>query len=325
MARNIEKTNNSDRLFAISKAFARSKDGMNMAEKKLCCIYLSKLEWKDLSNSREIWMDKSEIMELLGSEMDSTDQSTYLRKLSQNMVHHSEMHFQGADRYDWEDVPIFTNRKSTKGKLMIRLNEGAMPHLEKLSCDYITLFLSDVLKFPNSIEGQRAYKLYEYLRVNSDTRRKECFTELTTQKIKELFDIPFQGKGSYVRADGKFNRTEFEKRVIEPVLRILSECAHVVLYDYGKDNDGRRVLYRKIKKGGMVQSYEVTYTINMTCKTIKPKTIIALKDKPQAVKVAQDLLDHKSKKKKDGFHNFEERPKEDVDVMGKFNKLVEDT
>lgn len=301
MAQNIEQKPSIDKLFAISKAFARSKDGMTMTEKKLCSIYLSKLEWKNLNNEREIWIDKSEIMETLGSEIDADHQSYYLRQLAQNMVHHSELHFQGADRNEWEDIPLFTNRKSTKNKLMIKLNEDAMPHLQNLSCDYITLFLADILHFPNTVEGKRAYKLYEYLRLNSDSRRRECETILTTKKIKELFDIPYQGEGSYIRKDGSLDRKNFEKYVIEPVLRILANCSHVVLFDFGKDQKGERLLYNKIKKHGMVEGYELMYSINMTCKKIKPKTIIALKESPQVAKVAQDLMnaDKKPRKKTD--------------------------
>lgn len=313
MAQNIEQKPSVDRLFAISKAFARSKDGMTMTEKKLCSIYLSKLEWKNLKNEREIWVDKSEIMEALGSVMDSTDQSTYLRKLAQNMVHHSELHFQGADRNEWEDIPLFTRRKSTKNKLMIELYEGAMPHLQNLSCDYITLFLADILHFPNTVEGKRAYKLYEYLRLNSDSRRRECETILTTKKIKELFDIPLAGEGSYVRENGKFDRPGFEKYVIEPVLKILANCSHVVLFDFGKDPKGERQLYNKIKKHGMVEGYELMYSINMTCKKIKSKTIIALKESPQVAKVAQDLMNVQKKPRKKNIEksdcDFEELEK----------------
>ena len=298
MAQNIEQKPSIDKLFAISKAFARSKDGMTMTEKKLCSIYLSKLEWKNLNNEREIWVDKSEIMQALGSEIDADHQSYYLRQLAQNMVHHSELHFQGEDRNEWEDIPLFTRRKSTKNKLMIELYEGAMPHLENLSCDYITLFLADILHFPNNIEGRRAYKLYEYLRLNSDSRRRECETILTTKKIKELFDIPFEGEGSYVRENGKFDRPGFEKYVIEPVLRILANCSHVVLFDFGKDPKGERLLYNKIKKHGMVEGYELMYSINMTCKKIKPKTIIAMKESPQVAKVAQDIMNEKKKPRK---------------------------
>lgn len=298
MAQNIEQKPSVDRLFAISKAFARSKDGMTMTEKKLCCVYLSKLEWKNLKNEREIWVDKSEIMEALGSEIDADHQSYYLRQLAQNMVHHSEMHFQGSDRNEWEDIPLFTNRKSTKNKLMIKLNEDAMPHLENLSCDYITLFLGDILHFPNTIEGKRAYKLYEYLRLNSDSRRRECETILTTKKIKELFDIPFAGEGSYIRKDGSFDRKNFERYVIEPVLKILANCSHVVLFDFGKDQKGERLLYNKIKKHGMVEGYELMYSINMTCKKIKPKTIIAMKESPQVTKVAQDIMNGEKKPRK---------------------------
>lgn len=315
-----------DRLFAISKAFARSKDGMTMTEKKLCCIYLSKLEWKNMKNDREIWIDKSEIMEALESEIDSDHQSYYLRQLAQSMVHHSEMHFQGEDKNEWEDIPLFTNRKSTKGKLMIKLNEDAMPHLEELSCDYITLFLGDILNFPNTIEGKRAYILYEYLRTNSDTRRKECITLLTTKKIKELFDIPFKGEGSYVKKDGNFDRKNFELRVIEPVLNILAECSHVVLFDYGRTPKGERILYEKRKKSGLVEGYEITYTVNMTCKKIKPETIISLKEKPGLLKVAQDIMESKDNPEKpahkNNFNTYHQRRYSDKDLEELERKLI---
>ena len=61
-------------LIAISHTLARAKDGMTMQERKLMCIYLSKIEWKNLKNDLQIWVDKREIMELLGSKMDTTDQ-----------------------------------------------------------------------------------------------------------------------------------------------------------------------------------------------------------------------------------------------------------
>ena len=226
MEKNIENTG----LIAISKTLARAKDGMTMQERKLACIYLSKIEWKNLTNNLEIWVDKHEIMELLQSKMNSTDQSAYLRKLAESMVHHSELHFDSMDKDEWEDMPLFTRRKSTKNKLMIELYQGAVDLVMGLNCEYITLFLSDILKFDSNIDGNRAYKLYEYLRLHSDTRRMNCRI-ITTKEFKQLFDIPKDGKNSYMRKDGTFDRSNFEKKVIEPVLAMVGKCNHVVLHN----------------------------------------------------------------------------------------------
>lgn len=302
--KNIENTG----LIAISNTLARAKDGMSMQERKLMSIYLSKIEWKNMKNNLEIWVEKHEIMNKLGSVMNSTDQSAYLRKLAQEMVRHSELHFDGADKDEWEDMPLFTRRKSTKNMLMIEIYHGAAKLLEGLECDYITLFLADILNFDSNIDGSRAYKLYEYLRLYSDTRRMNTRV-ISTKEFKELFDIPKDGKNSYVKKNGKFDRTNFEKKVIIPVLEMVAKCEHVVLHNYGKDKNGKPIYYKKIKKYGMVQGYELTYSINKYPKKIKKETIIDIQAKPDVLKVAQDVMDSKKSKppKKNTFNNFEQR------------------
>lgn len=298
-------------LIAISKTLARAKDGMSMQEKKLMAIYLSKIEWKNSNNALEIWIDKSEIMEKLGSKIDSTDQSAYLRKLSYNMVHHSELHFDGNDKNEWEDMPLFTRRKSTKNQLMIEIYHGARKLIEELNCEYITLFLNDILQFDSNTDGIRAYILYEYLRLHSDTRIINTRL-ISTKDFKEMFDIPKDGKGSYMRENGGFDRTNFEKKVIDPVLSMLAKCEHVVLHNYGIGKDGKPILYNKIKKNGMVQGYEISYNINKYPVKIKRETIIDVQAKPDVLKVAQDIITSKKsgtdrKKSKNQFNNFEQR------------------
>lgn len=296
-------------LIAISNTLARAKDGMTMQERKLMAIYLSKIEWKNLNNSLEIWVDKSEIMRLLNSKMDSTDQSAYLRKLAQGMVRHSELHFDGEDSDEWEDMPLFTRRKSTKNMLMIEVYHGAAKLLQGLDCDYITLFLADILNFASNTDGSRAYKLYEYLRLHSDTRRMNTRV-ISTKEFKELFGMPKDGKNSYMRKDGTFDRSNFEKKVIEPVLKMVGECRHVVLHNYGKDKNGKVIYYKKIKQHNIVQGYELTYSINKYPKKIKRETIIDMQAKPEVLKVAQDIMESKKKsgaKKRDSFNNFHQR------------------
>lgn len=308
MEKKIDKNIENTGLIAISNTLARAKDGMSMQERKLMSIYLSKIEWKNMTNNLEIWVEKREIMNKLGSVMNTTDQSAYLRKLAQGMVRHSELHFDGADKDEWDDMPLFTRRKSTKNMLMIKVCDDAAKLLEGLECDYITLFLADILNFDSNTDGSRAYKLYEYLRLYSDTRRMNTRI-ISTKEFKELFDIPKDGKNSYVKKNGKFDRTNFEKYVILPVLEMVAKCEHVVLHNYGKDKNGKPIYYKKIKKYGMVQGYELTYSINKYPKKIKKETIIDIQAKPDVLKVAQDVMDSKKSKppKKNTFNNFEQR------------------
>lgn len=294
-------------LVAISNTLARAKDGMTMQERKLMCIFLSKIEWKNLSKNLQICVDKHEIMELLGSKMDTTDQSTYLRKLAQNMVHHSELHFDSTDKDEWEDMPLFTRRKSTKNKLMIEIYQGAVDLIMGLNCEYITLFLSDILNFDSNIDGNRAYKLYEYLRLHSDTRRMNSRI-ISTKGFKQLFDIPKDGKNSYMRKDGTFDRSNFEKKVVEPVLAMVGKCNHVVLHNYGKDKNGKVIYFRKVKEHNIVKGYELTYSINKYPRAIKRETLIDVQAKPDVLKVAQDIMENNKKKasepKKNKFNDF---------------------
>ena len=110
--------------------------------------------------------------------------------------------------------------------------------------------------------------------------------------------IPKDGKGSYMRENGGFDRSNFEKYVIDPVLNMLAKCEHVVLHNYGKDKKGNWVYYNKIKKHGMVQGYELTYSINKRPSGIKKQTIIDVQENPTTLKIAQDIIEGKERQKK---------------------------
>ena len=304
MDKKTPQTQEDKALIAISNTLARAKDGMTMQEKKLCAIYLSKLEWKNLKNNREIWVEKSEIIRLLGSEIDTTDQSYYLRKLAQSMVHHSDLQFDGENDDDWEDMPLFTRRKSTKGMLMIEFYDGAMKLLEGLKSEYITLFLSDILNFESNENGRRAYILYEYLRLHSDTRQVNNRT-ISTKEFKKMWGI---SEDAYMREKSGFDRANFEKYVILPVLEMLEKCEHVVLHNYGKDKKEQNVLFRKVKKNGFVIGYELTYSINKLPHKIKRETIIDVQAHPEVLKVAQDIIEHKKEAKKPVKNAFNDIP-----------------
>ena len=290
-------------LVAISNILARAKNTMNMTQKKLASIYLSKIEWSKSGNNNEIWVSREELIEKLGTEMDSSDISAWFRRVAKDMAHNSEIRFDSKDKSEWKDMFLFTDREYKNGKLLVVINPRIMKLLEDLKCEYITLFLADILGFPSNIDGARAFALYEFLRLHSDSRKKNKRV-ISTKEFKELFGIPKDGRGSYVRADGKFDRSKFEERVIMPVLILLLDCEHVILHSY--DNGG--ALYKKIKNGNRVVGYELTYSINKHPNVVNQADLEDIQQRPEVLKVAKDILKGEWKKpKKNSYNDYPQR------------------
>jgi hypothetical protein len=118
---------------------------------------------------------------------------------------------------------------------------------------YITMWSGDVFR----MKSERAVLFYDLLRDNSDTREAINSGTVGIKKFKEMFDIPKDGKGSYMREKGGFNRTEFERKVIDPLCDELlkTEMITLILTPEGK-------YYEKIKNGNRVIAYKFYWTIN---------------------------------------------------------------
>ena len=123
---------------------------------------------------------------------------------------------------------------------------------------YITMWSADIFR----MKSERAVLFYELLRDNSDTRLAMNAGTVSIRKFKEMFDIPKDGKGSYMRTKSGFNRTQFEHDVINPLCEELAktEMITLILTPEGK-------YYEKVKKGNRVIAYKFYWTI----KDIKPR------------------------------------------------------
>lgn len=301
---------NNNELVAFSKSLARAKKVMNVTERKLFFMILEKISWNKTDNDCTVILNKMDIIHKLKSEVNASDRSAYLRREFQNLAHHSEIRFTESDD-DWMDGFLIIGRKSDRKNIKVFLNPYYMPLLQDLgkNKEYITMWASDIYDF----KTDRAYIFYEYLRLHSDTRRTNKHL-LTTKQIKQLFDIP---EDAYMRIDKRtnkesFNRSEFEKKIIEVVCEELakSRMIHLIRQDDGK-------LYIKKKKGQQVQGYEFEYIISDNPQNATAEEILDINQEPELIKIAKDIKKSKKKKTKNDFNEF---PQNDYD----FEELEKD-
>ena len=284
-------------LFAISRIFAEAHKQMNLSEYKTLTLELSRLNWKDKCPDT-MYVEKKELASIIGINSDPDHLSQDLKRAIGEMPRHSFLEFDEQDK----DIYVSGNFVRTvamfKNVVRLRLEEeflGLFGNLEggkERISQYITMWSEDIFQ----MKSQRAILFYELLRDHSDTRLVQNTGTVSIKKFKEMYGIPKCGKGSYMTTNGHFARTHFERYVIDPLCDELSKThmIQLIVQPNGK-------YYEKVKTNNRVIAYRFWWTITsmpgvvsaVTDKTIQEKQI----KNPQTMKIAQDILKGKKKKK----------------------------
>lgn len=292
-------------MFAVSKVFAEARKQMNLAEYKAFTYALSNIRWKDKCPD-VIYMDKKAVAKLVGINSDSDHLSQNLKHSIGQMAAHSFLEFSNKDSGEWINGYFVTSIGFFKNRVRIRMNQDYLSLFGDLDKNYITMWSGDIFK----MHSERSVKFYELLRLNSDSRIGVNTGTMSTRKFKEIFNIPKDGEGSYVRKNGHFNRPSFEKRVIDPVCEDLAntDMIQLILQPNGK-------YYEKVKRGNRVIAYKFHWTISMRPRVASAPEVKKIQDRidknPQVLKVAKNIIDGDSKpvekaKIRNEFNNFQQ-------------------
>ncbi|MCR4746009.1 MAG: replication initiation protein [Lachnospiraceae bacterium] len=303
-----------ERMVAVSNIFARARKQMSLAEQKTFVLALSHLEWtKDpTEQSNVVHLDKKTLQSVLGYTSDSTDISEHMWREIKDLAPHSHIDIADRDKGIYDSGMIITriSRRKNWDYYRVKFEEEYFPLFTGLGNKYITMWSMDIFK----MTSKRSVQFYELLRQMSFDKY-EVGNNLYTygwgiKAIKEMFDIPKDGKGSYMRSpkNGGFNRAAFEKYVIEPLCEDLAKCKMIqlVIQPNGKP-------YEKVKKGNRVAGYQFYWTFSQRPAVAEAHEVKAIADRveknPQILKVAKDIVDGKKSKKpkKSQFHNFPQR------------------
>ena len=254
-----------NQMIAMGKALMRAKKTMTLEERKLLVMAMTKIKWAQVDNDITVELSKIEIADIMRWSVDASDRSTRIRKLANSLSEHSMIRIDGIDKGQWDDgvlIPRVNCRK--KGSIKVYFAEQFRPLLENLTKDkdFVTVWANDIYGF-NSVY---AYLLFEDLRLHCDTRRTNWRT-YTTKELKELFGIPKEGAGSYMRVKDGFNRSEFERKVLDVAVTEINKGQMIQIQPFSgmeakKDKpNSYDKLYAKIKKNGRIAGYQFKYVV----------------------------------------------------------------
>lgn len=295
-----------ERIFAVSRIFARARKGMSLTEQKTFVYALSQLDFKNAPKTNYVKIDKKTLANIVGVNSDPDHMSVDLFDNIKDMVAHSYIEIRERDLDFYACGFLITGITSFKNVVRIRFNEDYLPLFTNLTTDYITMWSSDIFQMTT----RRSVQFYEYLRQITDTREEINSVLLGIKALKEMFDIPKDGQGSYMREGNHFNRYEFERKVIDPLCNDLKKCKMINLV---MQPDGR--LYEKVKRGNRVFGYRFYWTFSAYPAVATASDVKQIQERvdknPQVLKVAKDIVKGeakpKPKKPRNAFHNFEQR------------------
>lgn len=292
-------------LIGVSKIFARAKKQMSLAEYKTFIMSLTEMKFKE-NNSVYAYIDKKVLAEALGIHSDINHLSQDIFNNIKELPKHSFIEISDRDLGIFDSGCFITRITSLKNQFRIKYDDEYIKLFSNLGDgEYITMWSGDILRMSNS----RSIDFYEYLRLHTDTREKVNRGIIGIKQLKEMFDIPKEGKGSYMREKGGFDRANFEKYVINPLFEDLKNCKMITPVEL----EGK--WYNKLKKNGRVIGYEFYWTYSAypaVATASEVKQIQERVDKnPQVLKVAKDIIEGEKKPKKknnkNNFNNFSER------------------
>lgn len=125
-----------------------------------------------------------------------------------------------------------------------KINPIFKPYVQELQNRYSVLQLDTIQKF----KSNHAFVLYQeltswYIRDKKDMSIKEQY-----YKTSDLFKLFNLDKTDYHTKNGKLDRFNFEKKVIDKAVDEINASGEL------------RVIYEKIKEGNKVKAYKFTYT-----------------------------------------------------------------
>lgn len=283
-----------DRLFAVSRIFARARKDMSLAEQKTFVYALSQLRFLETPKNNVVYLDKKTLGKIVGVNSDPDHMSVDLYRTIGDLPKHSFIKIADKDLDLYDSGNIITRLTMLKNRVRVKFEEEYLRLFTGLSSNYITMWSTDIFR----MNSKRSVQFYEYLRqVTSGNGENSVL--LGIRAIKEMFEIPENGKGSYMRGKDGFDRANFEKFVIDPICEDLQQCRMISLI---VQPDGK--LYEKVKRGNRVAGYRFYWTFTAYPAVASAEEVKQIQERPEVLKVAKDIL--KGEKKKNQFTEFEQ-------------------
>lgn len=309
-------------MVAVANIFARARKHMTLNEQKTFVYALTQIKFTEEPKSEYVKLDKKVLANILGiSTRDIDHLSQNLYDEIKSLPQHSFIEIADKDIDLYTSGNIISSVTKFKNYVRIHFNNEYLPLFTNLSDKYITMWSEDIFGM-TSVRSVQFYELLRQMSYSEYEAGEGMYSYACGVKaFKEMFNIPKEGKGSYMRENGGFDRSNFEKYVIDPLCDDLSHCKMIqlVLRPDGKP-------YEKVKHGKRVDGYRFYWTFSAHPAVATANEVRQIQERvdknPKVMKIAKDILDGegrketKEEKKKNQFHNFPQR-KYDYDELEK--------
>ena len=308
-----------ERIFAVSKIFAKARKQMNLPELKAFTYALTNFRYTEECKNT-MMLDKKTVAKIVGINSDSDHLSQDLKRSIGQLPAHSYVEFESKDHDFYENGFIINKIRMYENKVWLKFDEDYIKLFTHLEKDYIRMWSGDIF----SMKSERSIAFYEDLRLHTDTREGVCYKGYGIKALKEMFGMK---KEDYCDKNGHFQRTRFEERVIEPLVEDMKNCRmiNLVLQPDGK-------YYEKVKERGRVMGYRFYWTYSDSPKVATASEVKPIQERvdknPLLLKVAKDVLEGDKKarkgKKKNHFNDFSQRGENMTEKQRKrYNDLFE--
>ena len=301
-----------EKLFAVHRIFARARKSMTLAEQQTLVFALTQIRFTgDIPEQMEVNIDKRQLAAAIGMKTDADHLSVDLYKKLKNISKNSMIEIADEDKAVYSSGVLITDINRIGTDIVISFNRKYLGLFTGLSRDYITMWSGDIFK----MRSVRSVQFYELLRQLTDTRYDICSHGWGVKQLKELFGIPKDGPGSYMRKDGHFDRPAFERYVIQPLCDDLQKCKMISLV-----LQPDKKFYEKVKVGKRVVGYRFYWTFTSNPKNGSAKEVHEIQERvdknPAVLKVAKNILEGKSRRtgSKNKFIQYEQN-KYDCDKL----------
>ena len=240
-----------EQVIGINKVFFRAQVNMPIKIYKTFIYCLCQIRWKEDYFPEIIEINKKELAKVLNLNYDMKHLSVELFKIIDDMREQSTICIAKKDLSVYSSGNLIRRVINNRGTISVMFDLYYKNLFCNLSDNFVTLYSKDIFNFKN----EKTLKLYEYLRLNSNTSLVNTHT-FSIEDLKKIFKLP---NDAYIKKNGKTDVYNFNKYVLEPVLNELNRCTLIGI----KKQDGS--LYKcKIQKtkSEMLVSYTIKYTID---------------------------------------------------------------
>lgn len=240
-------------------------------QRKIFTIILGEINWKQKGNLNIIEMKNEDIANKLGWELNKNDRrlQEVLKENLVFMIEHSYISLHNPITNELISAHLIATLKTTSYMTSVTLNPDFMPHFEDLyninletRKSFITFMEPDILSFSSCF----AYPLFFELRSCGKSGGAVNTHTLTTRRLKEIFGLD---ESSYMRKDGHFDRTNFEKYVLLPAIEDINSSETLSILPCEDEK-----FFKKEKVKGKVFGYTFKFQIWDKAKITKNRQLL---------------------------------------------------